>query len=148
MTLRMPIAIMSFDRPQYLQAVLQSLARQHWPATLEPQFFLFQDSAKSGRTGAALGDEDAAAASVRVFQRYFPDGVVVQAEHNLGVARNFDRAERVFFEDLRAEAAVFLEDDMVLSRYYFAAMAELAEIALRRPEIGMFSAYGLHHFTE
>jgi hypothetical protein len=148
MKLDMPIAIMSFDRPDYLRAVLQALLRQQWPSSVLPRFFLFQDAAQSARSNALMGDPERMLAAVRVFKHYFPDGVVVQAEHNLGIARNFDRAERAFFEDMKADVAVFLEDDMILSRYYFCAMAELAEAALKRPEIGMFSAYGQHHFTE
>lgn len=138
---------MSFDRPDYLEMVLQTIKRQRDVHDLNLQFFLFQDGVRSRRSDKEYGNGKAAKEAENVFRRYLPEGVVVTSDWNLGVARNFDRAERAFFEELRAPMAWFLEDDMILAPHYFSAMAELTKQALDRTEIGMISAYGYHHAT-
>lgn len=138
-----PVAVMAFDRPAYLARVLQSVVRQADPSRFRPKFFLFQDGAVSPRTGTSFADPAAIAASIEVFKRYIPQGVVFESSCNLGVAFNFDRAERLFFEELNYDFAIFLEDDMLLQSFYFELMGELMEICSTRDDIGMVSAYGL-----
>lgn len=137
-----PVAVMAFDRPAYLARVLQSIARQRPSGRLKPRYFLFQDGAVSPRTGAKFADPAAVAASAAVFRRYLPQGVVVDVAHNLGVAMNFDRAERLLFDEMGYEFAIFLEDDMVLQDYYFDILGELMELCAAREDVGMVSAYG------
>ena len=142
-----PIAVMAFDRPDYLARVLQSVRAQDPPAAFTPRFVLFQDAAVSARSGEALADPRRIAESVAVFRRYMPDGEVMESAHNLGVAMNFDRAERKLFLECDYEFAIFLEDDMILQPQYFNVMGALMRIALSRPDIGMVSGYGLRSDT-
>jgi hypothetical protein len=137
-----PIAIMSFNRPAYLRQVLRSLADQHEAAIGERDLFLFQDgavNAYSGRVCAEQGDIDA---SVAAFREIFPRGHLVQAEHNLGVAENFLRAERLFFTEIKADCGYFFEDDMVLAPRYLRIMDHLREATADRQDIGYFACYG------
>ncbi|HEX2592961.1 MAG TPA: hypothetical protein VHL34_15785 [Rhizomicrobium sp.] len=145
--MKIPVAVMSFDRPHYLEAVLQTALRQKGFGRFEPVFYLFQDGAVSPRTGTVYGNPDKMPESVEVFRKYVPDGIVIDSKVNLGVALNFDRAERVLFEEKAYEAAIFLEDDMLLQPHYFATMAQLMEFAFRRDDIGMFAAYGFRKST-
>ena len=141
----LPIAMMSFDRPDYLEAVIQTLVRQRGYRNWSPRFYLFQDGARGGSTGIDYADPAQMKASVAVFRKYFPEGEVVDSPFNLGVAHNFDRAERLFFVDNDFECAVFLEDDMLLQPHYMEVLTELVEIALANPHIGLVSAYGLRN---
>jgi hypothetical protein len=145
MSKTLPIALMSFDRPDYLEAVIQTLMRQRGYRGWSPQFFLFQDGVIAQSTGTRYGDPDKATEAVAVFRKYLPHGEVVISRFNLGVAHNFDRAERMFFLDNDFECAVFLEDDMLLQPHYMEVLTELLEMALANPFIGMVSAYGLRN---
>ena len=95
---KIAIAVMSFDRPHYLERILQNVvAQKSLRHAAAPVPFLFQDGAVSPRTGQVYGDAELIARSVELFQQYLPDGHVFHSEINLGVAMNFDRAERVLF---------------------------------------------------
>lgn len=137
-----PIAVMSFNRPDYLREVLVSLAAQQGAAIETRDVFLFQDhwfNSRSGRKKAEAADVNAC---IEVFREIFPRGRVLAADENLGVAENFLRAETLFFREMKADCAYFLEDDLVLAPRYLRVMDGLREAALARPEIGYFAAYG------
>jgi hypothetical protein len=145
MTATLPIALMSFDRPDYLEAVIQTALRQLGHGGRRPIWFLFQDGAVGRRTGKPYADATATAESVRIFRSYIPDGEVFATNWNLGVAANFDRAERFMFVENAFDVAVFLEDDMLLQPHYMEVLVELLEMAKANPYIGMVSAYGARH---
>lgn len=138
-----PIAIMSFNRPGMLERVLVSLKAQTLPVA-EQRVHLFQDAARNPFGGTSRATEEDIAACIGVFHRHFPDGVVHEAPHNLGIALNFDRAERFFFETLGAELGIFFEDDMVLSPHYLDALERLSAFALAEEKVGYVAAYGNH----
>ncbi|HEX2590786.1 MAG TPA: glycosyltransferase family A protein [Rhizomicrobium sp.] len=141
---KLPIVIMSFDRPKYLEAVLQSLIRQKKPEGYELVYYLFQDGETVEGTDTQVAAHADIQASIDRFRDYFPDGIVVPSKVNLGVALNFDRAERLLFLEERYDGAFFFEDDMLLQPHYLLVMAKLFEIALSREDFGVFTAYGEH----
>lgn len=141
----LPIAIMSFDRPDYLEAVMQTLVRQTGFGGRQPEVFLFQDSGRAASTGEVYADPVKIAQCVELFRQYFPGGEVFEAPFNLGVAHNFDRAEKFFFIDNAFDCAVFLEDDMLLQPHYMEVLVELLNMALDNPHIGVVSAYGMRN---
>lgn len=141
---RAPIIVMAFNRPHYLEEVLQSLRTQRNCKIDERRIFLFQDGGKSGWADEIHADIDTLRASVSTFNKLIPRGRVWASDLNLGVALNFDRAERFAFEDLEAEAAIFLEDDLVLSPYYINTLDHLITYALEEPRVGYVAAYGNH----
>jgi hypothetical protein len=140
--MKLPIAIMAFDRPAYLESVLQTVISQAGYGDFEPIFFFFQDGAISPRTGIPAGSPEKIAASISIFEKYFPEATLLPSETNLGVAMNFDRAERILFEEYEFDAAIFLEDDLILQPHYMTTMAALIEVALECAHIGMVSACG------
>lgn len=144
---RIAVAIMSFDRPHYLERVLQTVLCQHPFTQLTPEFFLFQDGAESLRTGKRFGDRDKLVEAQAVFARYLPHGKVLESTYNLGVALNFDRAERTLYEELDYEVVLFLEDDLILHPAYFRTVERLLELTADRPDIGMVSARGFANDT-
>lgn len=144
---QIPIVIMSFDRPQYLERVLQTVVSQRPFRQREPVYYMLQDGCVSPRSGRIIGNQTNILRSREVFAQYLPQGQLYASEHNLGVAMNFDRAERLVFEDLAHDIAIFLEDDLLLQPSYFRIMEELLNIALQREDIGMVSACGFRVST-
>ena len=138
-----PIAVLSFARPDLLREVLLSLKNQtvRFDAT---QIYLFQDGNVDPFTGNKLVEDQAVQECVQVFASVFPEGKSIVSDVNLSVALNFDRAERWLFEDRKVEAALFFEDDLVLSRHYLAAMRPLVDFALAEPKVAYVAAYGDH----
>jgi hypothetical protein len=136
-----PVAILSFNRPDYLEPVLESLAAQ--TALGDRSVFLFQDNAVSSHSGIRYAEDRDIAACVKIFRRVFPAGTVVLAEHNLGIARNFLRAEETVFKDHRCAACYFFEDDMVLSPHYLTMMDQIHSFASSNDKVGYFGAYGM-----
>ncbi len=127
-----PIAVISYNRPDLLERFLASLKAQ--TVAVDPaRVALFQDH----------GDP-AEEACVAVFRAAFPEGQVFQADQNLGVALNIDRAERHVFETLGAEVAYFFEDDLILGPHYLDALGQLADFALAEERVSYVAAYGAH----
>lgn len=127
-----PIAVISYNRPDLLERFLASLKAQ--TVAVDPaRVALFQDH----------GDP-AEEACVAVFRAAFSEGAVFQADSNLGVALNIDRAERHVFETLGAEVAYFFEDDLILGPHYLDALGQLAEFALQEERVSYVAAYGAH----
>src|SRR5579884_1893287 len=140
-----PIAIMSFNRPHYLEIVLHSLRIQTVPIRAE-EIFLFQDGHRS-KTGHDLTDPKLIEYCIKLFEITFPKSKIFISVENLGVARNFARAENYFFKELKKTAAFFFEDDLVLSSHYLKALYALTDIALNEKRIAYVAAYGNHRAT-
>ncbi len=137
-----PIVLVSFNRPHYLSEVLDSLAAQ--TALAGKQIYLFQDGGVSPYTGIRYGEDADIAACVDLFRAKIPNGIVMQAPHNLGIGANFLRAETFVFKELGADVAYFFEDDMVLSPHYFTMMDQIWGHVRNAERVGYFAAYGKH----
>ena len=134
-----PIAILSFNRPAYLRQVLESLRPQ---ITEKDMVILFQDGAWNRWSQRRRARGQDINRCVAIFRKLIPWGDVHVANDNLGIAFNYERAERFVFEALGAEKALFLEDDLVLSRNFIAVTKQLLDLAMGEPRIGYVSAYG------
>ena len=127
-----PIAVISYNRHDLLEQFLVSLKQQ--TVAFDPaRVALFQDHGDPAEDGC-----------VAVFRAAFPEGEVFQADQNLGVALNIDRAERHVFETLGAEVAYFFEDDLILGPHYLEALGQLADFALAEDRVSYVAAYGVH----
>ena len=138
-----PVVVLAFDRPELLAQVLGSLLAQR-PALDPARVHLFLDGAYCPHRDRLVADPAVLDRAALEFRRAFPTALVHRAPQNLGVAFNYDRAERFAFETLGAEVAYFLEDDLVLSPHYLATLDRLAALALAEPRIGYVAAYGDH----
>jgi hypothetical protein len=139
---RLPICILSFDRVAYLRQTLDSLRTAMALAGMTGPVLLFQDGIHNRFSRQDKTTPEAVAACIAAFRDLMPQGVVFAAAENLGIGRNFDRAERWAFEAEAYPAALFFEDDMTVSPRYFLVMEQLYALALAQPRIAMFSAYG------
>jgi hypothetical protein len=148
--LPLTIAILSFNRPNYLAAVLQSLQ----PQLMEgDEVFLFQDGGWNPYSRTSKAPEPEIDKCIEVFsdimlseQRGF-DGCnancrMFRHHINYGIALNYYIAETYIFNMLRRRHAVFLEDDLLLSDNYLSVISGLIGIAQANPRIGYVSAYG------
>src|SRR5438094_314008 len=113
-----PIVVMSFNRPDYLEAVLKSLVGQIGAELDRRTLALFQDGTVNPFSAQRRAREEDVLRCEKIFREYLPTGIVHSSPNNLGIALNFERAEKHAFEELGAEAAIFLEDDLVLSPHY------------------------------
>ena len=138
-----PIILVAFDRPAYFEQFARSLSEQVDANLQGRTIALFQDGAVNRFSGKRRAQDAAIRASTEIFQRYFPRGKIFAAESNLGVALNFDRAERYAFEELNQDAALFFEDDLVLSPHYVNVLDRLTETAVGDDRIGYVGAYGM-----
>jgi GT2 family glycosyltransferase len=137
-----PIAVMAFNRPDYLKQVLDSLLQQQGVDLNNRQITLFQDGGFNEFSGSVRAEPSDVAASVAAFRERFPAARVEHSPTNLGVALNFDRVERWAFEKLAADAAIFLEDDTVLSPHYIRTIDRMLDMAMEDQRIGYVAAYG------
>ena len=142
-----PIVLMSFNRADYLEQVLESLMRQQGCDIANRAIYLFQDGARNAFSGGMHAKQEAIDATVAVFTRMVPNGTTMISPDNLGVALNFDRAERFVFEELDLPAAIFLEDDMILSDHYIATLDRLIHDYRDDARVGYLAAYGDHKLT-
>jgi len=133
---------MSFNRSRLFGQVAKSLSQQIEANIHGRPVALFQDGAVNKFSGIRRADDAAIRANVEVFEHYFPQGKTFVAENNLGIALNFERAERYAFEELNQDAALFFEDDLLLSPFYVNALDQMIQLALRDDRIGYVSAYG------
>ncbi|MEW6632393.1 MAG: hypothetical protein AB1440_16115 [Pseudomonadota bacterium] len=134
-----PIAILSFDRPDYLRRVLYSLRPQIGE---QDRVVLFQDGGWNRWSERGKGSAELIARCISLFRKSVPWGEVVESPENLGIALNYERAERHMFESLAAERALFLEDDLVLSPNYLRVIRQLLDIADQDRRIAYVAAYG------
>jgi hypothetical protein len=139
-----PIIVLAFNRPDYLAETLESLMCQQGVDIRARRVFLFQDGGHNNASGVTYCSDAIIAGNIELFHRIVPHGIPLPAYENLGIALNFDRAERFAFDELKANAAVFLEDDLVLGKYYLATLDRLLGLALTNDRVGYVAAYGNH----
>lgn len=144
---KIPIIVMSFNRPDMLANVLRSAVKDLGENSNFGSFYLFQDGGFNLISGKRYANEDEIQKCVKVFNDIVPNGLTFVSSENLGVALNFERAEKFVFQNLNAPAAVFLEDDLELCPGYFDALKKLIDHAINHPSIGMVSAYGVSPTT-
>ncbi len=138
-----PIAVISFDRPDYLGQLLASLAAQQ-PAIKPQRVHLFQDGAVNRYSGIRYAEGADIAASLALFREFFPKGHVHASPDNIGITENILRAETLFFEELRAPVGYFFEDDLVLSPHYVAALDLMRRAFARLDRLVYYNANGAY----
>jgi hypothetical protein len=140
--MKAPIAIMSFNRPNYLAETLMSLKAQANGTLDGREIHLFQDGAINLYSKIIYADKADIAACIDIFKTAFPEGQVHSWNDNIGICENFYRAENYVFHERQFEYAYFFEDDLVLSPVYLEMMEILQNFAARAPRLAYFSAYG------
>ncbi|WP_141563293.1 glycosyltransferase family protein [Teichococcus rhizosphaerae] len=143
----MPVVVMGFNRPQYLKRVLESIRLQNGGEWKSREIHFFQDGGVNFISNERYADDDVLNQSVDVFRSIFPEGHVHRSDKNIGVALNFERAERYIFLERTFSRALFCEDDMTLGPNYLLTIEKLldfAESPAAEGLVGYVAAYGNH----
>lgn len=136
------LCLLAFDRPGYFRQVVDSVRRQ--PDLAGTRVYCFLDGVVNPWSGARRGLSRQVGRCASIFRRAFPEGELHASPINLGVALNYDRAERHMFVRRRHDYALFLEDDFVLAPHYLQTIHAMVQAFGRHPRIGAFSAFGDH----
>jgi hypothetical protein len=140
-----PIILFAFNRAEYLRRVCLSLRAQRRRSLDETRVWLVQDGAVSPRSGMRYAEDADIAASIAAFREVFPRGRVLDpGGRNHGIAENIRRGERLAFQALDAEWALFVEDDLELGPDYLEVMEEMHARLAPFPNVAYFGAYGDH----
>lgn len=141
--MKIPVIILSYNRPMYLEKVLLSMREQDKVLNTVFSFFLFQDVPPF-----ELQHEDSSVDEcINIFRTVLNEGEVFKAPKHQGIALNYNRAEHFVFNELKSQIAFFFEDDMILNRNYFQILTNLSKLALANNNIGTVTAAGCSHKT-
>ena len=135
-----PVGILLFNRPEYAEKVLASLAAQTVPIDSD-QLTIIRDGYQGSRD-ESLGRPDRTAEVDRLAREYFPDAQHVSHDSNIGIARAFDELERHVFRNPRNPWGAFFEEDFLVDADYLDVMTRLITLADPRPEIVQVNATG------
>ena len=135
-----PVNVMCFNRPQYLEKLLLSLLNQDLP--LKEELLFFWVDGYIGSKDESLGRVDSSEKIIELIYKYFPSSNVVPSTKNLGIARNYGRAEFHSFEVLKVQSAFFLEEDLELSAKYFSSLHNLDLLVNLDSDISHISVSG------
>jgi hypothetical protein len=139
-----PIAILGFDRPDYLTQTLEGLRQALEPFGGQGTVALFLDGCLGSEPNQPPpGDLERRSDCQLRFQQLFPTGLCRPAVRNLGVAENMRRAYHWLFEELEAPVGLVLEDDYVMGPAYLQALTPLIDQLLPREDVSHVNATGL-----
>ena len=135
----MKIALLSFNRPDYLMQVINSIKEQ---THKDYEICLFQDGAINKYSWRRCANQSDITKCIEMFKEAFPNSDTYISKGNIGICENWRQAEHTMFLERGAEEVLFLEDDLTLSKYYFETMYNMFNTFRDDSEIGMFNAYG------
>tara|TARA_R100001594_G_scaffold150112_1_gene210059 strand:- start:1819 stop:2667 length:849 start_codon:yes stop_codon:yes gene_type:complete len=136
----MNIALISFDRADYIESVLKSLKKQTFQ---DFKLYWFNDGLVNKYSWRRAADLTKVTKCCNLAKEYFPDCEIFLSDANIGIAENWRRAEVHMFYDLGLDECVFMEDDLELtSPYYLETLNNMFDAFRDDEEIGMFSAFG------
>jgi len=130
--MKIAIAFIVCDRPEYFKQILDSVKAQSLPM-YDTDVYLFQDNSLK---------EDKIKTSVDLFKDCFPNGTVHTFESNVGVAVNYHFASTYLFIENDYTHIIFIEEDLVLSKYYFETLMLLLNKFGEDERIGMIGVSG------
>ena len=139
---RIPILVLSLDRPALLAETLAGLMGQQGAAATAHPVFLFQDGGHNRVSGRTYCSDRVILHNFDLFRRLVPHGMPLPAAENLGAGLNLARAERFAFAEMQAEAAIFLTDDFRPGPWWLKTLHALIDLALGEPRIAIVAAVG------
>ena len=129
----LPVIIFSYNRPKLLEQLLQSIAVQKVGKGINLNFILAQDYFNTSVYNYCID----------LTRKYLGQNIVIlRTSINLGVARNFDRAENYVFKKNKFEYALFLEDDLLLTPDYFMLSIKFIKHMMQNQHVGMMAGRG------
>jgi hypothetical protein len=136
----MKVALLSHNRPNYLKQVIDSIKQQTYQDGMD--IYLFQDGCINAYSWRKTANHKDIIECMKIFKDNFPSGKIYESKSNIGICENWRLAEQTMFNELNATEVLFLEDDLVLSKYYFETISNMFDEFRDDLSIGMFNAYG------
>jgi hypothetical protein len=135
---KIAVCFLAFDRHHLVRLTISRLVR-----LLPPGWALrvWQDGHQEQHSGNIVGNAGRIQRNLAYFKTLGLD-VAHQTGVNRCTAITYWEAEHWAFETIGADAAIFIEDDIVISKHYFTMMEALARLAIKEPRVGAFSAFG------
>jgi hypothetical protein len=134
-----PVHILCFNRPDILEEFLSSLLSQTIEVDKNQVFFWLDHY--SGSKDEQIGKTDQTIRTLACIQKYFPNSKIFSAAKNLGIARNYKRAEEFFYRS--QQDSLFFEEDLVLSSDYLKAISDIDKALGGDPRVASISAHGI-----
>lgn len=134
-----PLVVLAYNRPNYLDRVLNSIKNSidHViPGGDYGNVYLFLDGGKD-----VLSIENSNACC-EIFVKYFPSSGIRQSDENIGILKNYQRAEKFVFDDLNADFSFFFEDDLIVGLDYFNVLFRYVDLMRSHPRIAYAACYG------
>jgi hypothetical protein len=134
-----PVVIIAYNRPEYLDRVLKSIKNSidHvFPGSDYGNIYLFLDGGKDEQNIIKSN------ACYEVFAKYFPRSGIHQSDKNIGILKNYQRAEKFIFDDLGVDFSFFFEDDLIVGLDYFAILLRYVQLMKSHPRIAYAACYG------
>jgi hypothetical protein len=135
-----PINILCFNRPIYLKQLLISLKTQ--TVSIPQNLFYFWVDGFFESKDESLGRFNACTEVIELIKDFFPNSILNISNYNLGIAKNYWRAELNSFEKLNMESAFFLEEDLVLSPHYFEVTMKMDTLFAQDKDVSHLSPTG------
>lgn len=116
------VAVMTFDRPQYLERCINYLETCHDIGRVD--WIFFQDGAVNKFSGERRADDTDITKSISLIKEAnLPNKEIRTNAHNMGNAIQTDKAYRLLNE--KYEAVIRLEEDVLTSRYFVRVIMSL-----------------------
>lgn len=134
--MKIGVGIFSFNRPGYLEQQLKSI--QESPYLDDYEFHLFQDSFKNKFTGQLVANPSQILECIKAFSNAdFPYKKIHARKENVSIAINQYEGMKFLCENY--EAAMLVEDDVLLSPYWFRLARTLLEQTKNKKNMFAFS---------
>jgi hypothetical protein len=130
-----PIILFAFRRPVHTQKALDSLAAN--AEARDSTLYIYCDGAKPAARAEQLADI-AEVRRIAHAERRFGETIVVERERNLGLANSIVGGVTEVIE--RHGAAIVVEDDLVVSRYFLKYMNDGLSRYCDNPRVGQIGA--------
>lgn len=118
--MKLAIALFTYIRPYYLEPVLESLFQND---LTDCDIYVFQDGWQNEYSGLVYGNKSDIDECLNLVERYRAANPNVNVKisirpKNVGIAVSQYEATKYIFDELGYDYALFMEDDMVLSKNY------------------------------
>lgn len=137
-----PIGIRLFNRPEYTEQFLQSLANQ--TVQLDPKRIICFIDGYPKSTDYHLKVPDRTSEVLALVKHYFPEAIVIHPEVNAGLAQALYTLQTQVFDLPHSDWGVFLEDDLVLDADYLETLLHLTKISAAIPDVVKVAACQTH----
>jgi len=136
------VAVFSFNRPQYLKPVLESLEKNSDIQDMD--FYMFQDGAVNQFSKRIAADEKEIEECVFAWgSAQLPNKVLVRRKKNVGIGINQFEAKVLLFDRLKYEEVIFIEDDLILSKNYIRLLRVMLAQFKEDKQVGFVTCHGI-----